>query len=115
MEVEDKTITDNEVIARFMGGKPSEYHMPKGTYIFFDQLYHGQQLHAYKKMKYSTSWDWLMPVWYKFRDLQFRTFGHNSDWIEHCGYISDAILNKGISETFSVLVEAIKWYNSLKK
>lgn len=106
-------LTDNEVIGVFMGGNPSEHHMPKGTYIFFEQIYHGQHLYAYKKMKYATSFDWLMPVWYKFRDLKVEA--GLGDFTLHKAAIERAICHQGIEEACKLLAEGIRWYNSVKK
>lgn len=91
---EDKTITDNEVIARFMG----YFNWEDSTYGNYDK-----------------DWNRLMPVWYKFRDLKFNAGDSIREHSRYKRAMELLIPNEGISETFSALVEAVKWYNSLKK
>lgn len=71
--------------------------------------------HEWEDMVYHDDFNLLMPVWYKFRDLQVSTFGHRNVLVEHMDKIAYAILRQSITEVFKALVEAIKWYNSLKK
>ena len=68
------------------------------------------------EMKYHTSFEWLIPVWYKFKNLHFNDVKHefehaewkrNIDLILLCSETEKDALNDG----FEKLVEAIKWYN----
>ncbi len=67
------------------------------------------------KFKYHLSYEWLMPVWFKFRDL--KNSEHNS-WRGHtdlCGIIRAAMMNEDIIEAFNEIVRAILWYNAIKQ
>lgn len=60
--------------------------------------------------KYETSWDWLMPVVAKFRDLVL----HGERQGEHnllMDRIDVALYWTEIKDTYEILVEGIKWYN----
>ena len=66
------------------------------------------------KMKYHSDWGWLIPVWYKFRDLRFDDF---MDQFKHSDFkrlISHAICYEGIENAYNEICKAIKWYNSQK-
>lgn len=64
-----------------------------------------------KHMEYYKSYDWLMPVWHKFRDLRFED-NHHLAYRERIEYQ----LMDGNEETlFNALAEAIEWYNTTKK
>ena len=60
MSTEITTEMMNEVIARFMelGERHEEYRRPNPTLVFKV----GEYYIPVKKLKYHTSWDWLMPV-----------------------------------------------------
>lgn len=64
------------------------------------------------QLHYHESYDWLMPVWVKFRDLYPKDRGTHS---YHCHKICGIILNSGTSEAFEELYKAIEWYNSQTK
>lgn len=131
---EDKTtITDNEVIkmntlfAEFMGVVEQEtsynsYGFPARLWYTANGLFRtdtfsvpGKSLRLFCELaKYNTSYDWLMPVWYKFRDLKF---GPGDEIFQHghlCAAISFQIISGGPSpsEACKLLAEGIRWYNS---
>lgn len=61
-------------------------------------------------LEYHTSWDWLMPAWNKFKDIEFSPpfpQGH----YRICDHIKNAICNCDIELAFKELVEGIKWHN----
>ena len=67
------------------------------------------------ELEYDLSYDWLMPVWHKFRDLRFRSI---NDQFTHSHYKESIIkeIANGNEETlFNALAEAIEWYNTTKK
>lgn len=124
--------TDNELIAEFMGaiekrsrGRGSVgtgfYKMPnqENTYTFFDGSIH------WTSMKFSTSWDWLMPVVEKIGKLYEKAFPTNEEFIklikankdpvdkEYIDVISTSIYTP-ISEVYEVVVKFIKWHNEQK-
>lgn len=75
-------------------------------------------------LKYNKSYDWLIPVWVKFRDLDFNIINqHRWDFEELGKYtmhrkIRESIVQNlaycEIEKAFSNLVEGIVWYNELK-
>lgn len=105
----DVDITDNEVIARFIGAevKPIDQNAVRGS-VF----YNGEWYRDFSRLKFQTSFDWLMPVWYKFRDLVLTTQDDHVTHSNHRIVIGSAILSKGIGEACKLLAEGIRWYNS---
>lgn len=64
-----------------------------------------------KAVKYHSSFDWLIPAIVKFRNLDLGT----SLFASHVQAIDDSVTDEyDINQAFGMLVEAIKWYNSLK-
>ena len=60
-------------------------------------------------------WEQLMSCWKKFAQLQFENVKHefeHSDWKEEIGRL---ILYGEQINAFTKMVEAVKWYNGLKK
>lgn len=69
--------------------------------------------------RYDCSYDWLFPVWQRFRDLKF-DYGLYSDtpYRLHLSYkdkIAHAILNKPITEAHRLIWEGVKWLETIKK
>lgn len=58
-------ITDNELIARFMGGVSQ-----KATSYCISDYPNELPLHILKDLKYHKSWDWLIPVVEKIEDVK---------------------------------------------
>jgi hypothetical protein len=104
-ETKNELITEaegNKLIAVFMGLKPNP---SDGGRTWNGETYSPE----WTTLKYHKSWDWLMPVWIKFRDLEYqeRMLNH-SHWRS---IISNQLyLAKDPSELFPLLVNAIKWY-----
>lgn len=111
----------NEVIARFMGGTRIQHPEQK----FFSEDHFGYVCHKghwwnEKKLQYHTSWDWLMPVGKKIRDLlsdmQKKRPPHTAchgDVIEvdiHCAVSSYNIVN-----THKHMYTFITWYNEYQQ
>lgn len=92
-------MTENEIVARFMGDKPKPYGL----------LY------------YNDSYNWFMPAWVKFRDLNFDDYSetesnpNRENHEDHVYHIGTCILKNTIEIAFDELVKGIEWYNSLKK
>jgi hypothetical protein len=63
---------------------------------------------------YHDSYDWLMPVWVKFRELVVLKKDRH-DQTRHMGIIGNAMVWHGLPELFSALVEAVRWWNEVKK
>lgn len=72
-------------------------------------------------LKYHSSWDWLMPVWVKFRTLNYDySNGVKRDDLkkQHEDFrelILGALEIGSITMTFKYISEAIQWYNSQSK
>lgn len=64
------------------------------------------------EIKYHTSFDWIMPVWYKVRDLKFTDV---KTQLEHSSIkvsIDYRICYGTIDELFVEIFTAIQWYNT---
>ena len=65
---------------------------------------------------YQSSYDSLMPVWVKFRELEaFTDSGTRKTYYSLCDEVKDAIADEGIEDAFIALSNAIIWYNSIKE
>lgn len=114
MEQSNEPMIDqiNAVIAEFMGGP----RCPHPDQPFFPEPHWGYKCHKghwwnEKNLEYHNSWDWLMPVWYKFRDLRF---SETKLQLQHSNWktpIDNAICYQSIQSTHLLLFNAIQWYN----
>ena len=71
-----------------------------------------------EQMSFNTSFDWLMPVWAKFRDLAgdtYRGIEHQMMYINIVQKLSRQISRISIEEFFKQMVLAVKWHNSIIK
>lgn len=108
-------ITETKTIAEFMG---YEYHndypilFPEGYYQL-DELIANKYL--VQQFKYHTSWDWLMPVWEKFKNLDVNNEKEKVNHVDLKGAIRFKITERPIQEAFSAIANAIKWYNEIVK
>lgn len=93
-------MTDNELIAEFMGFPAWE------TYVDFGGM--REEKKRLRKMQYHTSWDWLMPVVEKIANELEKDWPRASD-----GALSLRI-GTPISVVYANVVEFIKWYNQSK-
>lgn len=108
---------ENEVLARFVAYKTDvvQHGYRNETYYWIKDVplnNDDNDCHNQHSLKFDKSWSWLMPVWYKFRDLKFEDAGC------HLNYkiqIVNAIVNKGPEEACKRLSEAIEWYNANKQ
>jgi hypothetical protein len=108
-----KPITDNELIAEFMGEivyatRDEMYAVP------IDDL---KPFYFLKDLKYHSSWDWLMPVVEKIIQIKGSHFIYDHTVLEIFMYgkrivrIGDATM---IGNYYNGVVEFIKWYNTHK-
>lgn len=117
------TLDNNKLIAEFMN-----LTLYKGyIYKYYplserkERGFWGNQLQYHEsKLKYDKSWDWLMPVLDKIRDLKNscklsnrpvydrkdRGFGQHGNKF---------LVNSHINYTYGGVVEFIKWYNLNKR
>lgn len=106
----------NRIIAEFMGWqyrgivRKGIFGLGKREEYFFRPIYKIQVWLSY--FQYHTSWDFLMPVWIKFRNLNLDSKEY-SEWCSGLGwylYSSDEP-----SRFCERIAYAIQWYNTLKK
>ena len=109
-----KTIEGNVIIATFLGIKTikeiekihsgnrhlkDHYYMVNTDRIFIEK----------DVMRYSTSWDWLIPVWAKlmtdFPELSPRIVNN----------FNVSVTKNDIKKCFNIVVSSIQVYNTLKK
>lgn len=80
----------------------------KGTKYWSRPGWQGQ----HETLRFHDSWDWIMPVWIKFRDLFEPPNTKHEDWINSLQwYLFSSDSPKRFAER---LAYAIKWYNSTK-
>lgn len=68
-----------------------------------------------KQAKYNTSWNWLMPVWHKFRDLKFDEETTKKLHNNYTARLAQDLAYGTIDEFHHNITIAIKWYNQIKK
>lgn len=119
-----KTTQDNKLIAEFMGLKPTEFW---GRYSISNDHCHCNEITPEKAIegfasisKYSTSWDWLMPVVEKIESLGYGvTIGMGTyciiqkDWgdLEEIHSMTD---NNKLFCAYNAVVKFINWHNENK-
>ena len=66
--------------------------------------------------KYHTSYEWLYPVWHKYRDYNRGAMLHKVELIHMANYrrIEFALLNEHILKAFYELSRGIEFLNSIK-
>jgi hypothetical protein len=98
--MDHECISDNEMIAEFMGVKPTKSELGR-------KVYHDSHEDKYVglDLQYDTSWDWLIPVVNKIE--------------EECEGVPIQLLNcnlySEIGEVYQAVVEFIKQYNESNK
>ena len=97
---------NNILIADFMGwhSKPNTL---QGEPTYFSLDYEIDDMPP-DEMKFTSSWDWLMPVIKKCYEIEI------DDTSNLHGDISCALLDTDIEETHKAVIEFIKWYNKQK-
>ena len=123
--------TDNELIAEFMGG----YNVnPATKYIGMNLPNKNHDWYDYKDMRYSASWDWLIPVVERIAEISasdfvihFNVLGLKKQTRASCSYfinsynkhnknfeIKDEFGNT-LNAVYKAVVKFIKYYNEQKK
>jgi len=109
---EHEIATENKLIAKFMGGV---LHDPKDLYGI--KVWSGYppiegRLDLPASLRFHESWDWLIPVVDKIRDLQYYAKYKNPN----SNLITDKkihINTKFIRNTWGETVNFIQWYNKI--
>ena len=83
-------------------------------------LYKNEYLYSYSNAHeywdYHESYDSLMRIWFKFRELRFESLKHEKQHYEYKSKIGlSLVVDNDISKPYNLLVEAIEWYNSTLK
>ncbi len=74
-----------------------------------------ENMSDYRRRQFSTSYDWLIPVWHKFRDLRFEDLKHEFSHSNIKNMIRQELTIGTAWDLFNELAEAIEWYNTTKK
>lgn len=106
----------NKLIAEFMGiPKCGRCSGDCGLYKFGSGIYYSPD-----KMEYRSDWNWIMPVWKKFREINYDyPNGIKRDDLknEH-EHFRELIIGSleicSIKMAFRYIVDAIKWHNKNK-
>lgn len=105
---------ENLLIAKFMDVKIEKYPGSKcGTLIYYVP---GEPGGTYT-LEYDTSWDWLMPVFIKIRNICIdRSLGKLRFLKESIptdveGNLYDALLKVDKEKIYNAIVQFIEWYN----
>lgn len=110
-----KELSDNELIAIFMGMIVEKYDAP---FLEDKILYrHGKmnwQVWSVHQLSYHKSWEWLMPVVEKIESIQYKVAIENSECqISGYEYCRD-FYSEGskLHAVYNSVVEFIKWHNN---
>ena len=118
-------MSDNELIAEFMGLEHrEETAVLQRRYLWTDG--YRRLFHPVSKLRFDTSWDWLMPVVEKIEKLYSDAFPSNEEFVRRIlakenpldGPYMDVVglpLSTSISEVHKAVVDFIKWYNQTKQ
>ena len=111
------TAHKNRLILEFMDIKP-KFNTLTGSYQYSNQPYFSINSKTYEEamqgtaeyVKYSTSWDWLIPV------IEYCVLGpvEGTKGEELYKNIDAALLNLDLQGTYNAVVEYIEYYNTLK-
>ncbi len=119
MKIENKDIVSGSVtIAKFMGQKSrvSSYAGRSDIALIYPLDLSGQEMTP-EAAEYHSSFDWLMPVWTKFYNLEDSLHpDYIPDYEWYIGKIKGELLyNNTPHQAFLRLVDAISWYIIIKK
>lgn len=109
------TTENNKLIADFMGAKPNrggEYEL-YGIIEGIEDGEHEQHFFFGSEMKFSTDWNWLMPVVEKIfnTDLYYKKYiDYNSSMFTD----GEIKLTTQINTVYNQAADFIKWYNANK-
>ena len=109
-----KTIEGNAIIAEFMGAYQAD---PKHEAMDMDDKYpDGTDRAIPGRMKYHSSWGWLMPVVEKIEDMEdddFRILGSSAEVLTYDGDIIVEMITKGtkLQAVYECAIAFIKWHN----
>ena len=88
---------------------PQENKLSEGNKLIGDFM--GRSFKDPLNYMYDKSWDWIMPVWDRFRYLVWET----KEFEKFKNDFMTGVFNGSIITCQRVMVEAITWYNNTKK
>lgn len=68
----------------------------------------------YDALKFHTSWDWLMPVWVKFRVWCWNNTGYDDSFEHFKDRFMSGVFNGKCEQSWYVATDFIQWYNTQK-
>lgn len=72
---------------------------------------------SFDTRSYFTSYDFLMPVWVKFRELEDEIYHEGTNYMDYSELSSNirtAMLYRPINESFIALSDAVIWYQTIQ-
>ena len=111
----------NKLLAEFMGAKVCNTYSDHVLYDYFnsnpdtDDSKDGypddwNRYYASTCLKYHLSYDWLMKVWFRFRNLTFTNAFDKHTYDQMKKALEDDLVNKSLSTVWENLVTAVEWY-----
>ena len=97
---------NNKVIAEFMGASFNDKGMTRICGKF------GLERVSALNLRYHTSWDWLLPVVTKLKDIRYSgEFIDNDVSVDLSFRLNDTLLETNLDSLYSIVVEFINEYN----
>jgi hypothetical protein len=97
-------IENNKLIAEFMSGKLT------GNSYEIDGLFY-----PFHKLKFHTSWDWLMPVINKIRSFYNNTEVTGEQCEDIISFLAEGCIEANILQAYEQVVEFIEDFNRVNK
>lgn len=105
----NKVQEKNEPLAVFMNlERRKETFSEKEVWVYKEAVSISDELDFHKRA------DWLIHVWYKFRDLAVSEENEDKFW-DHRELICSAFSSGTFTNLYDSLVNAVQWYNSIKQ
>jgi len=103
----------NCLMATFMGwtsNKAKHFKVPNKIEFQFDAS-DGYIMKHSSNLDFHKYWNWMMPVWYKFRDLKFDEETKNKLHTNYVARLAQDLAYGTLAEFHHNIQIAIKWYN----
>ena len=108
-------MTDREIVAEFMGIEKCIHGWYDRDMLLQQEVYNASNGSIHEELMFDESWDWLMPVVVKVRNI-YRVTKEMNEITSMMYHINDNLLNSdNINDTYVEVVEFIKWYNKNKE
>lgn len=109
---QEQTLSDNELIAEFMVYERSKECWEKGEHAYTMKL--SEVFNKWvipSKMKFDTSWDWLMPVVEKIHGMQDKLLDGGFVGIDPIRNFFTLYITAPLPKVYKAVVEIIKFIN----